>query len=444
MERKITAKLIQWKENPNRKPLLVRGARQTGKSFSITKFGKDHFDACHIINFEKRTDWQKIFDLNFEADRIISELGILSGRKIIPGKDLLFFDEIQECPKAITSLRYFYEQIPSLHVIAAGSLIEFALKEIPFPVGRIQLLNMYPMDFQEFLEAEGNIPAAELIGNPAMGVSDSVHEMLNRELKKYFFIGGMPECVNTWVNTKSLQSVFEIQSDLLATFRQDFLKYSPRADTSCLNSVLLSVAKRTGQQIKYAALAEGFSNPTIKKAFDLLETARLFRRVTAASPAGIPLGAGASEKKFKSVMLDVGLFGCLSGISRAQEYLQPGLLSAFRGAMAEQFVGQEILSATNQDLYYWSREAKNSSAEVDYLVEKRGKIIPVEVKSGKGGSLKSLKLLLETYPNVEEAFVFSDAAFGKPPGSKIFHIPLYFTSSAVSSDQGPAVSNCCQ
>ena len=434
MERQITSKLVHWKESSVRKPLIIRGARQTGKSYTINELGNTHFEGTtHIINFEKRADWHSVFDLNYDVNRILSELEILTGKRITPGKDLLFFDEIQECPKAIESLRYFYEQLPSLHVIAAGSLLEFALGKISFPVGRVQLINMHPMNFHEFLLATGNEPAAQLINHVPKAISQSIHLMLIGELKKYFFVGGMPECVKTYAETQSLNEVFEIQSDLLATFRQDFMKYTPRIDTGCLNSVLTSIPQKIGQQIKYSSLAEGYSNPTIKKAFELLETARLFKKVKTASPAGLPLGGSSSDKKFKAIMLDIGLFGSLLGGSRSLEYSKTSLLSVFQGAMAEQFVGQEILAATNSDLFYWAREAKSSNAETDYLIEKQGKIIPVEVKSGKGGSLKSLHLLLDTYQNVDQAFVFSDSHYGIIDEQKISFIPLYYTASAVSN-----------
>jgi predicted AAA+ superfamily ATPase len=434
MERVITKSLLQWKEKSNRKPLIVRGARQTGKSWTITTFGKDHFEGTtHILNFEKRPDLHQVFELNFEIPRIIAEIEILLNKKITPGKDLLFFDEIQECPKAIVSLRYFYEQIPDLHLIAAGSLLEFSLNDIPFPVGRVQLLNMYPMSFHEFLNASGKAIVADLIMDTPKQLSESVHLMLIDELRKYFFVGGMPECVKIYIETNSLQEVFEIQSDLISTFRQDFNKFAGKADTRCLDIVLLNASQKVGEQIKYTEMADGFSSPTIKKAFILLETARLYKRVRASSPAGIPLGASASEKKFKAVMLDIGLMANLNGLNISKEYLKSDLLSIFRGAMAEQFVGQEILAATNDDLYYWAREAASSSAETDFLVEKLGKVIPIEVKSGKSGSLKSLHLLLETYKNVENAYVFSNAAFGQISEQKITFLPLYYTASAVTS-----------
>ena len=431
MQRDITTLFLEWKEKPERKPLIVRGARQTGKSYSITDFGKNHFKGqTHIINFEKRPDYSKIFELNFDIARIVQELELLLNSRIVAGQDLLFFDEIQACPKAIISLRYFYEQLPALHIIAAGSLLEFALGDISFPVGRVHLVTMNPMTFREFLIATGKSLAAEVISEEPKALSETTHSMLTEALKKYFFIGGMPECVKTYVETNSMQSVIEIQTDLIETFRQDFSKYAGRADKTCLNSVLSNVPQNIGQQIKYSTLADGFANPTIKKAFELLETARLISRVKATSPAGLPLGAGSSGKKFKAIMLDIGLLSSLSGLSHSTEYMKTDLLAIFRGALAEQFVGQEIRAVSEGGLYYWAREARSSNAETDYLIEKQGKIIPIEVKSGSSGRLKSLHLLLDTFKNVESAIVLSDARYGHFAEQKITFVPLYFACAA--------------
>lgn len=433
MERAITKKLIDWKNKSNRKPLIVRGARQVGKSYTIGWFGKKYFEGkVHTINFEKRLDWHNVFKPNLDANRIVNELELLIGSRIEPGKDLLFFDEIQECPEAILSLRYFYEQLPDLHVVAAGSLLEFALTDISFPVGRVQLLNMYPMTFAEYLQATNLATAADLIRGEIKQLAEPIHRMLLDELKKYFFIGGMPECVKTFAETNKLSDVFEIQTDLLATYRQDFGKYAGKADKTCMNAVLQSMPQLIGNQTKYTNLAEGFTTPTIKKSFELLETARLLKKNRSTSPSGMPLGSSASDKKFKAILLDTGLLSCLSGMNIGQEFRKQELLSVFRGKLAEQFVGQEILAATNNDLYYWARDAKNSQAETDYLIEKNGEIIAVEVKSGSSGSLKSLHLLLNTYPNIKNAYVFSDAQFGAIPEQKLSFVPLYFVASACS------------
>ena len=430
MKRKIISDLVNWKDNPRRKPLLVRGARQVGKTHSITEFGQIYFNGnIHVLNFEKNPEIHSIFEYNLESKRIISELELVLNKKITAEKDLLFFDEIQECPKAIMSLRYFYEEIPKLHVIAAGSLLEFALKDISFPVGRMQMLQMYPMNFEEYLIANGKDLWAEEITQAENQLSDTVTELINNEMYNYFIIGGMPECVSAFLSTGSILEAIHIQTDLIATYRQDFSKYSGHADKRCLNSVLSAVAQRTGEQIKYSKLDENYTNPTIRKAFELLETARLFSKVRATSPAGMPLGASASEKKFKSVFLDIGLMSNFCGFYSDKTINKKRFTSAYKGKMAEQFVGQELRFTRDRELYYWSRDARGSTAETDYLIEKEGEIIPVEVKSGKSGRLTSLHLLMESFPNIKTAYVFTEDKYGELHEKGIKFLPLFKTGS---------------
>ena len=289
----------------NKKILILRGARQVGKTWAVKMFGEQYFAGrFHIIDFEKRSDLHGIFDKNLDVIRILSELELALNRSIEPGRDLLFFDEIQSCPRAIMALRYFYEEMPELHIIAAGSLLEFALAEISFPVGRVQFLNTFPMTFAEYLLAIGKDKLAKTLFSEDSIFSETVHQMLLSELRNYFFVGGMPECVKTYTETKKLIKVSEIQRDLIETFKADFSKYATHADKRCLNSVLTNTARMVGRQIKYTRLADGFTPPTNKKAFELLNLARLIYKIRAASPAGLPLGAEASEKKFKALMLD--------------------------------------------------------------------------------------------------------------------------------------------
>ncbi len=430
MQRKVIEKLKHWKANKRRKPLLVRGARQVGKTFTIMEFGQIHFNGnIHAFNFEKYPEIHSIFEQNLDSKRIIAELELVVNKKIIPGKDLLFFDEIQECPKAIIALRYFYEENPELHVIAAGSLLEFALKDISFPVGRLQMLYMYPMSFEEFLIASGKDLLAEKLLQSGVQLYSNVMQMVNTEMYNYFIVGGMPECVSTFLNTGSMLEAINIQTDLIATFRQDFSKYAGHADKRCLNSVLSAVAQKTGEQIKYSKLDDNYTNPTIKKAFELLEKARLFSKVRATSPAGLPLGAGASEKRFKTVFLDIGLMSNLCGYYSDKTISKKKFTSAYNGKMAEQFVGQELRCTTNRELYYWSREARGSSAETDYLIEKESEIIPIEVKSGKSRSLKSLHLLLDSFPGVKKAYVFTEDKYGELPENGITFLPLFKAGS---------------
>lgn len=430
MKRFADEKLVAWKNNPSRKPLLLRGARQVGKTYTVMEFARTHFKGNnHCINFEKNPEFGSIFDQNLDSHRILSELELALGKKIVPGIDLLFLDEIQECPKAIMALRYFYEENPELHVIAAGSLLEFALKDISFPVGRLQMLFMYPMTFSEYLMATGKELLAEKILQPQSDFSDALITRINNEMYNYLVIGGMPECVATFANTGSFMDVISIQTDLIAALRQDFSKYSGHADKRCLFAVFNSIARRTGEQIKYAHLADDFTNPTIKKAFELLEMARLFTKVRAASPGGIPLGASASEGIFKTVFLDIGLLSNMNGFQSDKTIPKNKLATAWNGMLAEQFAGQELRASRNENLFYWRREARGSSAEIDYLIEKEGDIAPIEVKSGKAGRIKSLHLLLDTYPNIPKGYVLTEDKIGELPEKRIRFLPLFCVGS---------------
>jgi uncharacterized protein len=427
MERFITKKLLAWKNQTRRKPLILRGARQVGKTWSVMDFGKTYFNGkAHVIDLEKHLDWHRIFEGDLVPARIISELEIHLNQKITPGEDLLFLDEIQSCPRAITALRYLYEECPELHVIAAGSLLEFAMKEISFPVGRVQFLNMGPLSFAEFLQAIGKTAAAKIILSTPQKQPESVHTMLLDEVRRYLFIGGMPECVLAYVHSAKIREAFDVQAELANAYRQDFAKYAPHSDKRCLNAVFSSIARNVGNQIKYTHLAEGFSFPTIKKAFDLLCLAQVIRKVSSATPAGLPLGASASEKKFKALMVDIGLMQHLCGMPIDIEYNRSDLLAIYQGAMAEQFVGQELVAGGQEELYYWTREAKSSSAEVDFLAVINGRIHPVEIKSGASGRLRSLHLLLETYPNCPSGYVFSSAPYSELPKQRLIFLPLYY------------------
>ncbi len=431
MKRYIADKLLTWKNQPRRKPLIVRGARQVGKTWSVMDFGKTHFPGIiHRVDLEQHPDWHRIFQGNLVASRIISELELLLNARITPGQDLLFFDEIQSCPRAIMALRYFFEECPDLHVIAAGSLLEFAMRDISFPVGRIQFLTLYPMCFAEFLHATGKNLAAQIILSPPAPQPDTVHEMLLEELRRYFFIGGMPECVLAYSKTEKIRDAFEVQAEIIHSYRQDFAKYSPYTDRQCLNTVLSSAAQHVGRQIKYTHLAEGYSVPTIKKALESLCLAKVLLKIPSANPAGLPLGASASLKKFKSLLVDIGLLQSLCGMPVDMEFSRPDLLDIYQGALAEQFVGQELLASGQEELYYWAREARGSTAEVDFLAVFQGKIYPVEVKSGRSGRLKSLHLFLQSYPNSPTGLVFSTAPFSMLPEQKITFLPAYFAYSA--------------
>ena len=436
MERLVEKQVIDWKNSPRRKPLIIRGARQVGKTWLVENVLSKQFDSLVKIDLEKRRDLHTLFSSTLEPQSILSHLELATGR-IIPGKTLLFFDEIQACPRAIMALRYFYEEMPELHVIAAGSLLEFAFGEISIPVGRVQYLHMHPMTFYEYLLAMDRELLAEYTLNPPDNVTESVQEMILSELRKYFFIGGMPECIKTYRDSGSMLEIFHVQSEILESYRDDFSKYTPHINIMCLDAVFLNVAKSVGEQLKYTRLNDGHSGQMNRKAFDLLAKARVIHKIPSCDPSGLPLGATANQKRFKASMLDIGLMQRLCQVPVELELQQKNLLAMYRGKLAEQFVAQELLAWHSSELFYWAREARGSNAEVDYLVVREGNIYPVEVKSGAGGSLRSLHLMLEKYPNCPQGLVLYSGTSKKIPGQKLVFLPLYCV--ATIGDHRPTV-----
>jgi len=424
MKRLAEKEVIKWKNSPRRKPLIIRGARQVGKTWLVENVLANLFDTFVKIDLEKRRDLHLHFVGNLEPRTILNHLELVTSR-IISGKTLLFFDEIQACPRAITALRYFYEQIPELHVVAAGSLLEFAFDEISVPVGRVQYLHLHPMAFYEFLLAMGKEPMADYSLTPPKRVAPSIQKMILSELRNYFFVGGMPECVKTWRDSGSMVESFQVQSEILESYRDDFSKYKPRIDTACLDAVFLNTAKSIGEQLKYTRLNSGHSGQMNRKAFDLLNKARIVRKIPSCDPSGLPLGATANQKKFKASLMDIGLLQRICQVPAQLELQQDNMLAMYRGKLAEQFVAQELLAWHSSELYYWAREARGSNAEVDYLAVHESKIYPVEVKSGAGGSLRSLHLMLEKYPNCPYGLVLYDGTYKMRSEQKIMFLPLY-------------------
>ena len=424
MKRLAEEQVKNWKDSSRRKPLVIRGARQVGKTWFVENVLAKNFDSFVKVDLEKRRDLHTYFSGNLEPKLILSNLELATHR-ITPGKTLLFLDEIQACPRAIMALRYFYEEMPNLHVVAAGSLLEFAFGEISIPVGRIQYLHMHPMTFYEYLIAIDKELLAEQILNKPDTVTESVQQMLLDELRSYFYIGGMPECIKTYRDSGSMLETFRVQSEILASYREDFSKYTPQINTMCLDAVFFNVARSVGEQLKYTRLNDGHSGQMNRKAFDLLAKVRIVHKIPACDPSGLPLGATANQKKFKASMLDIGLMQRLCQIPVELELQQTNLLAMYRGKLAEQFVAQELLAWHSSELFYWARDARGSNAEVYYLVVREGKIYPVEVKSGAGGSLRSLHLMLEKYNNCPQGLVLYSGTSKHLPEQKLTFLPLY-------------------
>jgi predicted AAA+ superfamily ATPase len=399
IKRNIDQVLLSWKTDTDRKPLLIRGARQVGKSSSIEHFGS-HFDHFVTVNFERNKQIQTIFDGDLDVKEICLKLSVQFKKPIIPEKTLLFFDEIQSCPNAIMSLRYFYEDYPELHVIAAGSLLEFALEELPtFGVGRIDSLFMYPFSFQEFMLACGE----ELLWNevckssPEKPLFSVFHEKCLDLLKKYLVIGGMPAVVSNFMENNDILKVQQALDRLILSFQNDFAKYKKKLPAILLREVFASVVKQSGGKFIFAKAAET-NQYNIKQAVNMLVMAGLVIPVASSVANGIPLGAEVNHKKCKMLLLDTGIFQRLLDLQLSEILFSDDFEVINKGAIAEQFVGLELIKNsspyTPENLYFWIREKEKSQAEVDYLIQRDEKIIPIEVKSGKSGKMQSMHLFL--------------------------------------------------
>lgn len=428
MKRILEKELVTWKDSPRRKPLVLRGARQTGKTWLVDHVLAPAFTSYVKIDLEKKRDLHTHFEADLDPHRILNLLELTSGR-ITPGETLLFLDEIQACPRALALLRYLFEEIPDLHVVAAGSLLEFAFAEISVPVGRVQYLTIPPLTYHEFLLAEGlDLMADHSRRAPAL-VDPAIQLTLLKELRNFLFVGGMPECVQTWVDTGSMTEVFAVQSELLESFRDDFAKYRPRVNPDCLAAVMLNTARSVGEQLKYVDLDDAHTGTTNRKAFDVLTMARLVRKIPTCNPPGVPLGATANPRRFKAAFLDVGLMQRMCRVSVEMEMREIDLLDMYRGKLAEQFVAQELAAYHGPDVFFWSRAARSSSAEVDFLVTCHGKVFPVEVKAGKGGRLRSLHLLLKNHEHIPQGMVLQDSVYRELPDQKLKFLPLYAVPS---------------
>jgi predicted AAA+ superfamily ATPase len=402
IKRLIDNELFIWKNAKKHKPLLLRGARQIGKSSSVREFGKT-FDNFIEINFEKKEHQQtkRVFEQFSSPKGIIEELEAIYGHKIIAGKTLLFFDEIQSCIPAISSLRFFYEEMPELHVIAAGSLLEFALQELPsFGVGRITSVFMYPLCFTEYLQALGFDAMTDKISiaTPEKPLSDALHTSILKHLVRFIAIGGMPEVVKSYIENQNLLDCQQVLDELMTTYYDDFVKYKKRVPPTRLRDVFSTVMEQTCKKFTYSKASEEANIDQVKEALQLLEMAGLIYPVCHSSATGIPIGAKINRKFTKYLPFDTGILQRFLGLNIGEILIGETLEQINKGDIAELFVGLEMLKAmltnTRSQLYYWQREKNGSQAEIDYLIQKGEKIVPIEVKSGTTGKMQSLHLFM--------------------------------------------------
>ncbi|NQT70312.1 MAG: ATP-binding protein [Desulfobacteraceae bacterium] len=390
-----------WKTKPNRKPLVIRGARQVGKTYLVRMSAGKYFDHLMEINFERDPELASLF-ASKNPDKIVQMLELQFDCPVRPGETLLFLDEIQATPQVFASLRYFYEELPELHIIAAGSLLEFAIEEPVFsmPVGRIEYLHLGPMQLEEFLIAAGKENLVAFLQEFTFGdsIPGPLHDRFMDLLRIFLVIGGMPESIAVYLKNKSWQECESIKHSLLATFEDDFNKYGKMFKHQRLQLLFRKIPLLVGAKFKYVNVDRNERSAELAKALTMLCQARVAYRVYHSSRSGIPLGATLNEKIFKVLFLDIGLMSTATGLNLLDYEKAEDIMTVNAGAVCEQFIGQHLLFLRQfylkPEIYYWVREKKTSSAEVDYVIAAGTSVIPIEVKAGKSGTLKSLHLFL--------------------------------------------------
>ncbi|MDI6757983.1 MAG: ATP-binding protein [Endomicrobiia bacterium] len=400
MRRDIEKELVSWKSQKERYPLVIRGARQVGKSYLVEAFGKEHFSNCVTVDFEFQPQLKECFR-NLDPVEIVNKLQLMLGTRIDKNGTLLFLDEAQECPQALMSLRYFKEKMPELAVIAAGSLLEFALKKPDFkmPVGRVHFLFLGPLSFGEYLDASGNQELRRFLSEVKApeATDNAIHEKLLELLRTYLIVGGMPAVLKDYLAAKDMMNTQRMQTAILQAYRSDFGKYAGISRYQYLEKVFDAAHRMVGQRIKYSGIDPDSRSRDLKEALNLLALAGIVKPVYSTSASGLPLGAQMNERKFKLNFLDIGLMQNACGIE-GRLSVERDLMQINAGAVAEQFVGQELTAYSDcrrgSGLYFWARDRKNSAAEVDYVIAVGADILPVEVKSGREGNLRSMRMFM--------------------------------------------------
>jgi predicted AAA+ superfamily ATPase len=428
MKRLIDTELEIWATEKEPKPLLLRGARQVGKTYAVRKLGK-RFKHFAELNFDENPEIATFFDGALSAGPIVEKLAAYTHTPIIPGKTLLFLDESQACPRSLAALRYFREQLPSLHVIAAGSLLEFALEEIPsLGVGRLTSRFMYPMTFTEFLLGIGEAALVDMMNAADFThpIDEPFHRRLNSLLRTYITIGGMPEIVAKYVENRDLLSAMNMLDDLLLVFHDDFAKYRKRVPLSRLAETFRSVAMQSGGKFVAAHVSRETKSTAIRDALELLVKAGLVLKTFHSSANGIPLGSEINETAFKALLADTGLHQRLLGLDLKELVSIDDAAFANKGSLAEVYSALQIASHSSMrhrpELYYWHRDAPNATAEVDFVMQHGNGVLPVEVKAGLRGSMKSLRLFMAE-KHIDIGVRVSLENFATLPDVRI--IPLY-------------------
>lgn len=436
MKRALYSELLKWKIKDNRKPLLLQGARQVGKTYLLMEFGRNEYDDIAYFNFEESPNLASLFDNDMELISLIESLQIINGKIINPGKTLIFFDEIQAVPKAITSLKYFFEKAPQYHIVSAGSLLGVRVgKTSGFPVGKVNFINLYPMSFSEYLLAtRDELLLKKLIKNPySEKMPEPLHQILLKHLKFYLILGGMPEVINNYINKRNIKEARDIQSDILESYKRDFSKYSNPSESIRISEIWNSIPvhlSKENKKFKYSEIKKGSRSSRFESAIEWLKNAGLINVSYNIKSPKFPLSGYIDYNKFKLFLFDTGLLSAM--INVPPEIILDGnkLFSEYKGAFIENFIAQELLcSGKGNNLYYWT--SKND-AEIDFILQKGNSIIPLEVKSGMTRKAKSLHVYSEKYSPKD---IYRTSPRNFTIDNKLINIPLYGISLIFRNDE---------
>ena len=399
MYRIAIEKLYKWKNSKRRKPLIIEGARQVGKTWLMKEFGKQAYADTVYINFDSNSRMADLFSADLDTDRLIMGLELYAGRKINPENTLLIFDEVQEVPRALASLKYFYENAPQYHIVCAGSLLGIALHQgTSFPVGKVDFLKLYPLSFSEFLMATGNERFAELLKKQDYEMITSFKQTYIDALKHYYFVGGMPEAVQSFAESKDFNEVRAIQKRILAAYEQDFSKHAPNEIVPKIRMLWNSIPSQLARENKkfiYGLVREGGRAREYETAIMWLSDCGLVHKVSRVNAAGIPLKAYEDLKAFKLFIVDVGLLGCMTGLRQRTLLDGDDLFIEFKGALTEQYVCQQLKTIEDLGVYYYTND--RGSCEIDFVVDTGEQIVPIEVKAETNLRAKSLKTYRERF-----------------------------------------------
>ena len=424
MYRIAMEKLMKWKESKHRKPLIIEGARQVGKTWLMKEFGRQAYADTVYINFDSNSRMAELFASDLDTDRLIMGLELYAGRKIDPDNSLLIFDEVQEVPSALASLKYFYENAPQYHIVCAGSLLGIAMHQgTSFPVGKVEFLKLYPLSFKEFLMAVGKERFAKLLDGQDFQMITGFKQTYIDALKHYYFIGGMPEAVQSFAENKDFNEVREIQKRILAAYEQDFSKHAPIKIVPKIRVVWNSIPSQLAKENKkfiYGLVREGARAKEYETAIMWLGDCGLVHKISRINAPGIPLGAYEDLRAFKLFVADVGLLGCMAGLHPRTLLDGSELFTEFKGALTEQYVCQQLKTIEDMGIYYYTND--RGSCEIDFVVDTGGRVVPVEVKAEINLKAKSLKTYREKF-SPEISVRTSIADYKKEEG--LVDLPLY-------------------